>query len=178
MTGPSARRGLRDAALLVTGFAAALRRSELVALQVDDVEWVEQGFRLHIRRSKTDQEAAGYRIPVPLGVRLKPAATIRARIEAGEITDGHLFRQVNKGDRVLAEPLPGRSVADILKRRVAEAGYDPTLFSGHSAASGATEGTRTYSPRQAALSRASTPRARRAASACCSAREAVRAADA
>ena len=104
------------------------------------VEWVEQGFRLHIRRSKTDQEAAGYRIPVPLGVRLKPAATIRARIEAGEITDGHLFRQVNKGDRVLAEPLPGRSVADILKRKVAEAGYDPTLFSGHSAASARLKG--------------------------------------
>ena len=107
-----------------------------MALRLEDVEWVDQGIRLHIRRSKTDQEAVGYRIPIPRGVRLKPEATLRAWIEAGEITTGHLFRRVNKGDRVLPEPLQGRVVADILKRRVAEAGYDPAVFSGHSLRSG------------------------------------------
>jgi site-specific recombinase XerD len=56
---PTDLRGLRDRALLLLGFAAALRRSELVALNVDDIEENAEGILVIIRRSKTDQEGAG-----------------------------------------------------------------------------------------------------------------------
>jgi integrase len=52
-------RSLRDRALLLLGFAGALRRSELVALDVADLEETAEGLLVHIRRSKTDQEGAG-----------------------------------------------------------------------------------------------------------------------
>jgi integrase len=54
-------RGLRDRALLAFGFASALRRSELVALQVEDLTETAEGYRVTIRRSKTDQEGQGLR---------------------------------------------------------------------------------------------------------------------
>ena len=62
--------GKRDKALILIGFAAALRRSELVALSIGDVERSDSGVFLHIRRSKTDQEGAGALIAVPDGKKL------------------------------------------------------------------------------------------------------------
>jgi site-specific recombinase XerD len=56
---------LRDRALLLVGFAAALRRSELVALDVTNVEHVRRGIVLHLKRSKTDQGGQGHNIAIP-----------------------------------------------------------------------------------------------------------------
>ena len=129
-------RGRRDAALVALGFAAALRRSELVALQVDDLVEVEAGYRLMIRRSKTDQEGQGASIAVPHGRRLRPVAAVRGWLDAAQITEGPVFRAVLKGSRVQPEALTDRSVAEIIKRLAAAAGYDPAQFSGHSLRSG------------------------------------------
>lgn len=128
--------GLRDRALLLVGFAAALRRSELVALHISDVEVHPRGLLLHIRRSKTDQEGKGHTIPVPNGRRLKPAAALAAWLEAAGISEGPIFREVDRHGRVGAAALSGRSVARVVKRCAAAAGLDPEAFSGHSLRAG------------------------------------------
>lgn len=128
--------GARDRALLLMGFAAALRRSELVALDVADLERVPDGIIVHVRRSKTDQDGQGQEIAVPRGGKLKPCDALDAWLAAAKITAGPVFRPVNKGGRVLPDRLTDRSVADIVKRHVGAAGLDASLFSGHSLRAG------------------------------------------
>jgi site-specific recombinase XerD len=130
------RAGQRDRALILLGFAAALRRSELVALDVADLERAPDGIVLHIRRSKTDQDGAGQEIAVPRGSKLKPCEALDAWLAAARITSGPVFRPVNKGGAVSAERLTDRSVAEIVKRYAEAAGLDATLFSGHSLRAG------------------------------------------
>ncbi|MGU3540005.1 site-specific integrase [Methylobacterium sp. A54F] len=128
--------GKRDRALLLIGFAAALRRSELVALQVSDLERSAEGVVIHIARSKTDQEGAGHEIPIPAGSKLKPVQALDAWLRAAAITSGPVFRQVAKGGRVGLVALTDRSVAQIVKDRAAAVGLDADLFSGHSLRAG------------------------------------------
>ena len=97
---------------------------------------VEAGYRLMIRRSKTDQEGQGVSIAVPHGRRLRPVAAVRGWLDAAQITEGPVFRAVLKGSRVQPEALTDRSVAEIINRLAAAAGYDPAQFSGHSLRSG------------------------------------------
>jgi len=132
---PDTLAGKRDRALILIGFAAALRRSELVALNVGDVERNDSGVFLHIRRSKTDQEGAGALIAVPDGKKLKPVEALDAWLTAAGIRDGALFRSIDRGGG-LGERLTGQSVALIVKRWAKAARVDPTLFSGHSLRSG------------------------------------------
>jgi integrase len=70
-------RAIRDRAILALGLAAALRRSELVALEWRDVEMVDKGLKLTLRHSKTDQEGEGQVIAVPSGKTLKPVSGSR-----------------------------------------------------------------------------------------------------
>ncbi len=120
--------GKRDKALILIGFAAALRRSELVALTLADVERAPDGIVLHISRSKTDQEGQGAQIAVPTGRKLKPVEALDAWLNAAPITQGPIFRRVIKGGLVSSEALDPQSVALIVKRWCRAARVDPTLF--------------------------------------------------
>ena len=133
---PDTMLGKRDRALLMIGFAAAMRRSELVALDVADIERQPEGILIHIRRSKTDQEGAGQIIAVPRGSKLKPVEALDAWLAAAAITSGPIFRPVNKGGCVLPDRLSEQSVALVVKHRVAGAKLDPSIFSGHSLRAG------------------------------------------
>jgi site-specific recombinase XerD len=133
---PADLRGHRDRALLLLGFAGALRRSELVALDVSDLEESAEGLLVTIRHSKTDQEGAGDFVSIPHGSRLRPVATVKDWLEAAGITEGPIFRSIKKGGSVTLERLSDRSVAQIVKRRAEAAGFDPTIFSGHSLRAG------------------------------------------
>jgi integrase len=128
--------GKRDRAMLALGFSAALRRSELVVLTVDDVESVPEGVRLTIRRSKTDQSGEGYVIAIPDGTNLRPLAALREWIGAAGVTCGPLFRSINKAGRVSTEGLSGRTVANLVKQYAALAGLKAEDFSGHSLRAG------------------------------------------
>lgn len=128
--------GKRDRALLLLGFAAALRRSELVALHALDLERTPDGILVTIRRSKTDQEGAGHVVAVPRGSKLRPCEAVDDWLAAAGIDDGPVFRSIGKGGRVALEALSDRSVADIVKDRAKAAGLDPALFSGHSLRAG------------------------------------------
>jgi site-specific recombinase XerD len=128
-------RALRDRALLLLGFAAALRRSELVALDVADLEFVERGVIVHVRVSKTDQEGAGAQIAIPNGKKLKPVAALKEWLEAAAIAEGPVFRSIDKGNRIGGR-LTDRSVATIVKHYAAAAGFDDAIYSGHSMRAG------------------------------------------
>lgn len=133
---PDTLSGKRDRALLLIGFAAALRRSELVALDVADLERAPEGVIVHIRVSKTDQEAKGHEVAVPRGTRLRPVEALEDWLEAAGIREGAVFRAVDKADHVQPGRLTGRSVADIVKRWAAAGKLDPKMFSGHSLRAG------------------------------------------
>lgn len=133
---PDTLAGKRDRALIVLGFAAALRRSELVSLDISDVSRNGDGVFLHIRRSKTDQDGRGADIAVPNGARLKPVEALDAWLAAAGVVDGPLFREVSRHGRVGAKALSAQSVALIVKRAAKAANLDPKLFAGHSVRSG------------------------------------------
>lgn len=128
--------GKRDRALLAIGFAAALRRSELVALRVEDLERAPEGIVIHIPRSKTDQTGEGQTVAVPAGSRLRPVQALDAWLSAAEIRTGPVFRAVAKGGRVGTVAISAHSVAQVVKDRAAAASLDPELFSGHSLRAG------------------------------------------
>jgi hypothetical protein len=86
--GTAPRRKAAATALLALGFAGALRRSELVALRVDDLTEVADGFRVLIRRSKTDQTGEGQEIVVPRGLKIRPVEAVQNYLRAAGVTDG------------------------------------------------------------------------------------------
>lgn len=129
-------RGVRDRAILLLGFASALRRSELVALQVSDLEEVERGYRIHVRRSKGDQEGRGATVPVVRGLRACPVEAVKVWLGAARVAEGYLFRPLGKGGRVLPGPLTDRTVANVVKKYAKRAGYKPGDFGAHSLRSG------------------------------------------
>jgi integrase len=128
-------KGLRDRALLLIGFAGAFRRSELVALNIEDLEESDLGFKVTIRHSKTDQEGAGQTIAIVRGSVACPVVALKAWLAAAGIATGPIFRSVRK-DGTVAGRLPAQSVADIVKAYAERIGLDPALFSGHSMRSG------------------------------------------
>jgi integrase len=131
-------RGARDQALLLVGFAGALRQSELVGLDVADLVQMDAGTLLTLRRSKTDQEGEGRQVGIPYGSHREtcPVRSLRHWLEVSGISDGPIFRPVDKGGSVGASRLSDRSVALVIQRAAKRAGLDPALFSGHSLRAG------------------------------------------
>jgi site-specific recombinase XerD len=135
-TAPDKLAGLRDRALLLIGFGGALRRSELVALDVADIAEIETGLLVTIRGSKTDRERAGVTIAIARGAAACPAKALRAWLGASGIAAGPVFRPINKAGTVRTSRLTDRSVANIVKAYAGRAGLDPAQFSGHSLRAG------------------------------------------
>lgn len=140
-----ATRDARDRALLLIGFAAALRRSELVALTSADVAFTAQGLVLTVRRSKTDQEGMGRTIGIPPACgSVCPVRALRAWLATAAgmkragvpATPAPLFRPIDRHGRLAPQALTGHAVAVIVKQRAAAAGLAPEEFSGHSLRAG------------------------------------------
>jgi integrase len=126
--------GARDQAMLLLGFAGALRRSELVGLDVDHVTWTTNGLKLLIERSKTDAHGEGAEIAIPRGQAddTCPVTALKTWLALSEITAGPLFRKV--GGVVERARLTTDAVRQILLKRAAKAGLKGTLaepFSPH-----------------------------------------------
>ena len=120
------RVGLRDRALLTLGWMGAFRRSELVALRVEDVTRTRDGLVVRVRRSKSDQEGRGAEKGIPYASRpaLCPVRALSDWLEAGGIASGPLFRAVDRFGRVRDAALSDRSVARIVQRAAAAAGFE------------------------------------------------------
>ena len=127
----------RDKALLLIGFAGGLRRSELVGLDVADVEHVRQGIILYLRRSKTDQEGNGHKLGIPHGRnRWCPVVALERWLSASSIVEGSLFRPVDRHGRLAGSRLSTEAVSAVIKERVSAGGIDPSGYSGHSLRAG------------------------------------------
>lgn len=135
---PDSLRGKRDRALLLVGFAGAFRRSELVSVDVEDLELTTEGVIITLRRSKTDQEGRGASVAIPSGSssRTCPVRALRSWLGAADIVTGPAFRPVDRFGRVGERRLCDRSVALVVKRLAEAAGLDPTLYAGHSLRAG------------------------------------------
>jgi site-specific recombinase XerD len=131
-------RALRDRAIILLGFAGAFRRSELVALNVDDLEETPEGMLVTIRRSKTDQECVGRRVAIPRGEIACPVAALQAWLATAGIPEGAVFRRIfnRRNQRVADRRLAPRNVAAIVKAGAAKLGFDPASFGGHSLRAG------------------------------------------
>lgn len=133
-------RRARDAALILCGFAAALRRSEIVALCVEDITAYETGIELLIRRSKTDQEGVGRTVFIPnaRGARC-PVKALRHWLALSGITEGPMFRQISRHDQIVGDKaLVPKSVALIVKAAVRTMSGDEAAkdVAGHSLRAG------------------------------------------
>ncbi len=123
--------GKRDRALLSLGFAGAMRRSEIVALNVEDLEFTPSGMIVFLRRSKTDQLGVGEKIAIPTGSNLRAVDALSDWLHAASIQQGPVFRPIYHGhviERRVNAVLAGR----LLKKYAVRANLDPTVFSGHS----------------------------------------------
>jgi integrase len=137
VNGLNGKKGCRDRALLLIGFAGALRRSELVGLKFDDIEFVEQGLIVYLRKSKTDQLGEGRKIAIPYARGATcPVISLKHWLEAGGITEGALFRPITRYERIENNALSTQAVAVIVKQRAAAIGLDASKFSGHSLRAG------------------------------------------
>lgn len=129
--------GLRDRALVLVGFAGAFRRSELVTLRVKDVREEAEGLRVVIRRSKADQEGAGEVIGIArTATATCPVTALRAWLDRAGISEGPIFRAVDRHGRIAETTLNDGAVARVVQKLAATTGLDATTFSGHSLRAG------------------------------------------
>lgn len=135
---PLTLRGRRDRALLLLGFAGAFRRSELVGLDVADVQTTDEGLVVHVRRSKTDQEGAGRTVGIPYGSRPAtcPVRAVRDWLAIAGLTEGPLFRGVDPHNNLRRTRLSDKTVARVVKAAAQAAGLDPVRYAGHSLRAG------------------------------------------
>jgi len=130
-------RGTRDAALILLGFASALRRSELAGLELADIEPKPEGLLIRVRKSKTDPEARGQLVGVAHGSHAEtdPVTALDAWLERRGTEPGPLFLGF-RYDRIGTRPFTGSGLARMLKERAAAAGIPSERISGHSLRAG------------------------------------------
>ena len=127
---------IRDAAIISFGFATAMRRSELCALNFEDLTFSDKGVEVFIRASKTDKSFKGQSIAVPNGRIIRPVAHLEKWLEAANITSGPIFRRLFKGGSISESALDDSYISKVIKKRALAANLDPNLFSGHSLRAG------------------------------------------
>jgi site-specific recombinase XerD len=133
---PEGLLGVRDRAMLLVGFAGAFRRSELVALEVEDLTFTEDGVKILIRKSKTDQEGAGQTVAIARGVKTCPVDALKAWLTTAGITSGPIFRGVNRHGNLQDGAVTAQVVALVVKRYAGAAGLDARKYAGHSLRAG------------------------------------------
>ena len=131
--------GARDRALLLVGFVAALRRSELAGLTVDQVAEHPSGLVLTLPRSKTNQTGEHVELvvlPRAGNPARCPVTALTGWLQAAGITDGPVFRGVGKSNKPSAHALHPESINDLVQLAVDRAGIDSTPYSAHSLRAG------------------------------------------
>ena len=129
---------LRDKSLILVGFAGGFRRAELVSINFEDLEFTEEGLKINIKKSKTDQFGEGMikGIPYFQNKMYCPVANLKKWLEISKISTGPIFKRFSKGLSLTNKRLTDQSVALIIKEYLNLAGIDNKNFSGHSLRSG------------------------------------------
>ena len=129
---------LRDRTIILTGFSGGFRRNEIVSLNYDDIEFVSEGVKIILRKSKTDQYGEGFLKGVPYfdNPEYCPVISLQNWLKISEINSGPLFRRFTKGSKLTEMRLTDQTVALIIKKYLNLAGIDSKNYSGHSLRSG------------------------------------------
>ena len=128
----------RDRSIILIGFSGGFRRNEIVSLDYEDLDFVTEGLKINLRRSKTDQFGEGFKKALPYfdNSQYCPVVSLKKWIEVSKITSGPVFRRFTKGSRLSNNRLTDQTVALLIKEYLKLAGIDSKNYSGHSLRSG------------------------------------------
>ena len=129
---------MRNKTLLLVGFAGGFRRNELISLNIEDIEFVFEGVKITLNKSKTDQFGEGFVKAIPhfQNSLYCPVTCLKRWINFSKIETGALFTRFSKGSKITNLRLTDQSVALIIKEYLLKAGIDNKNYSGHSLRSG------------------------------------------
>ena len=129
---------LRDRSIILIGCSGGFRRNEIVSLDYDDLDFVEEGSKIQIRKSKTDQfgEGSAKALPYFDSSQYCPVISLKKWLELSKITSGSVFRRFVKGSKLSENRLTDQTVALLIKEYLQLAGIDNKNYSGHSLRSG------------------------------------------
>ena len=129
---------LRDKSIILTGFGGGFRRSELISIDHEDLEFVSEGLKITVKRSKTDQFGEGMIKGLPYFTNEKycPVVNLKKWIEFSKIKSGPIFTRFSKGSSLTNKRLTDQSVVLIMKEYMSKAGIENKNFAGHSLRSG------------------------------------------
>ena len=129
---------LRDRSIILIGFSGGFRRNEIVSLDYDDLDFVPEGLKISLRRSKTDQFGEGFTKALPYfdSSQYCPVMSLKRWIEISKIASGPVFRRFSKGSKLSNNRLTDQTVALLIKEYLNLAGIDSKNYSGHSLRSG------------------------------------------
>ena len=128
----------RDRSIILMGFSGGFRRNEIVSLDYEDLDFVIEGVKINLKRSKTDQFGEGLVKALPYfdNHQYCPVTSLKKWIEISKISSGPLFRRFSKGSKLLENRLTDQTVALLIKKYLQLAGIDNKNYSGHSLRSG------------------------------------------
>ena len=129
---------LRDRSIILIGFSGGFRRNEIVSLDYDDLDFVPEGVKISLRRSKTDQFGEGFTKALPYfdASQYCPVISLKNFLDLSKINSGPVFRRFVKGSKLSENRLTDQTVALLIKEYLDLAGINSKNFSGHSLRSG------------------------------------------
>ena len=129
---------IRDRSILLIGFSGGFRRNEIVSLNYENLEFVSEGLKINLKKSKTDQFGEGSMKGLPYFDKPQycPVKSVKNWIEVSKINSGPLFRRLSKGLKLSNERLTDQTVALLIKKYLKLVGIDSKNYSGHSLRSG------------------------------------------
>ena len=129
---------LRDKSIILIGFGGGFRRTELISIDYEDLEFVQEGLKITIKRSKTDQFGEGMLkgLPYFTDETYCPVKNLKKWLEISNIDAGPIFTRFSKGSSLTNNRLSDQSVVLIMKKYLTLAGIDNKNFAGHSLRSG------------------------------------------
>ena len=128
----------RDRSIILIGFSGGFRRNEIVSIDYDHLDFVPEGLKINLRRSKTDQFGEGFTKALPYfdSSQYCPVVSLKKWIDISKITSGAVFRRFSKGSRLSENRLTDQTVALLIKEYLKLTGIDSKNYSGHSLRSG------------------------------------------
>ena len=128
----------RDRSIILIGFSGGFRRNEIVSLDYEDLDFVTEGLKINLRRSKTDQFGEGFKKGLPYfdNPQYCPVVSLRKWLEVSKIVSGPIFRRFTKGSKLSNNRLTDQTVALLIKEYLKLTGIDSKNYSGHSLRSG------------------------------------------
>ena len=129
---------VRDRSIILIGFSGGFRRNEIVSLDYDDLDFVSEGLKINLKRSKTDQYGEGSVKGLPYfdNSQYCPVLSVKKWIEISNIEKGPLFRRFSKGSKLTDNRLTDQTIALLIKKYLKLAGIESKNYSGHSLRSG------------------------------------------